>query len=67
MSAVTEQEFQDWLEQPVTQQFRKQIKKEVDRMQDMLLNVGEEDLKELQGRCRASINMLNVEYGDMYE
>ena len=67
MAAVHEQEFLDWLENPVTIQLKKQIRKDVQDMQDMLLNIGEEDLKELQGRCKASINLLNVEYTDLYE
>jgi hypothetical protein len=67
LAAVTEQEFQEWLELPVTKQLKKQIQKDIDNMQAMLLMCDEEDLKELQGRCRASINLLNVEYGDLYE
>jgi DNA-binding transcriptional regulator GbsR (MarR family) len=67
MSAVTEQEFQEWLAHPITVQLKKQIRKDVTDMQEMLMHIGEEDLKELQGRCKASINLLNVEYGDLYE
>lgn len=67
MAAVTREEFEEWLEHPVTVQLKKQIRKDIQDMQDMLLNISEEDLKELQGRCKASINLLNVEYGDLYE
>jgi thiaminase len=64
---ITQQEFNEWLEHPVTSKFRQQIRKDIDFMQDMLIDVSAEDLKELQGRIKASINMYEVSYEDLHE
>jgi L-2-hydroxyglutarate oxidase LhgO len=67
VAAVTREEFQGWLEHPVTVQLKKQIKKDFENMQAMLLSCDEEDLKELQGRCKAALNLLDMEYESLYE
>lgn len=67
MAAVTEQEFKDWLEHPVTVQLKKQMKKDLDMMQGMLIYCGEEDLKGIQNRCQAAIKLIDLEYKDLYE
>lgn len=67
MTAVTRQEFAEWLEHPVTIQMKKQIRKDIENLKEMLLNVSEEDLAQLQGRCAAAINLVNMEYEDLYE
>lgn len=67
MAVVTQQEFDDWLELPVTKQLKKQIRKDIENMKEMLIDAGFDDLKELQGRVKASVNLLNVEYNDLYE
>jgi hypothetical protein len=64
---VTREEFLEWLELPVTKRLRAQIKKDIDHMQLMLVTVDKEDLQELQGRVKASINLLALEYEDLYE
>lgn len=65
--AIPREEFADWLEHPVTKRLKEQIKKDISNMQDMLLTVDEVDLKSLQGRCAASINLVNIEFEDLYE
>ena len=67
MAAVSREEFADWLEHPVTLQMKKQIRKDISDMQDLLLTIGEEDLKEIQGRCKAAINLIDMVYEDLYE
>jgi len=67
LAAVTREEFQEWLEHPVTVQLKKQIRKDISDMQDLLLTIGEEDLKEIQGRCKAAINLLEMDYESLYE
>ena len=67
MSIITEQEFQDWLELPVTKKYKDVIRKEVDKMTDMLIECSEEDLKDIQGRIKASIGILRVTYEDIHE
>ena len=66
MAVCTREEFLEWQKHPVTEQLMKQIKKDVSDMQDMLLHIGEEDLKELQGRAKAAINLINLTYEDLY-
>lgn len=65
MIGITPEEFNNWLELPVTKSLKNQIRRDIDNMKEMLVDVGFDDLKELQGRIRASINLLNVEYGDL--
>ena len=67
MTVVTPQEFLDWLESPVTKALKDRIRKDVAIMQDLLVHTDVDGLKELQGRVKASMNLLNVEYGDLYE
>jgi hypothetical protein len=64
--AVTREEFDQWKEHPVTKRLLRQIQIDVDNMKDMLTDVGLEDLRELQGRCKASVNLLLVEYEDLF-
>jgi len=67
VAALTREEFEEWLKHPATVQLKKQIKRDVENMQVMLLNCDEAELKGIQGRCLASINLLNIEYEDLYE
>lgn len=67
MAAVTREDFQEWLAHPITVQLKKQISKDVENMQQMLLSCEETDLKGLQGRCIAALNLLDMVYEDLYE
>ncbi len=64
---MTKEEFDAWLEHPVTVQMRKMVRKDISRMQDMLLNCSPEDLQGIQGRCIAALGIVNMEYEDLYE
>lgn len=65
--AVTREEFNEWKQLPVTQKLLRQIQEDVDKMKNILVHVGSDDLKEIQGRCKASMNLLNIEYEDLFE
>ena len=65
--SVTREEFEEWKQLAVTKKLMSQIKKDIDNMKDMLTDVGPDDLKELQGRCKASQNLLLVDYEDLFE
>ena len=67
MAAVTREEFAEWQEHPVTKQMKAQIRKDLSDMQDLMLDIAPEDLKELQGRCKAAINLVTLQYEDLYE
>ena len=64
---VTQEEFDNWLESPVTKALKDQIKRDIQRMQDMLIDVDFDNLRELQGRIKASVNLLTVSREDLYE
>lgn len=64
---ATKSEFEEWLENPVTKDLKKQIKKDIENMQGMLLGCDEYDLKGLQGRCAACRNFLEMTYESLYE
>jgi len=65
--AISQTEFDEWKQHPVTKRLLGQIQKDLEQMKDLLMFVPEEDLKHLQGRCAATTNLLLVEYGDLYE
>ena len=65
--AVSRNEFDEWKQHPVTRKLLDQISKDVETMKFMLVSVSQEDLPALQGRCTASINMLGVEYEDLFD
>lgn len=67
MAAITEQEFKEWLENPVTKQFKARIKRDVEEMKILAMDVSTEDLTNLQGRYKVAMNILNIEYEDIYE
>ena len=67
MRAITRDEFLEWVENPVTKALKERIRKDVQILQDMLVHIDLEGLKELQGRVKVSQNFLNVSYGDLYE
>lgn len=67
MAVLTKSEFQNWLENPVTKALKARIKKDIMFMQEMLIEAELEDVKGLQGRCKASINLLDVSYEDLFE
>jgi hypothetical protein len=65
--AVTREEFDEWQQLAVTKRLMGQIQADVDRMKDLLIYTDAEDLSEIQGRCKASLNLLNLEYKDLFE
>ena len=64
---LQQQEFEDWLSHPGTKALKDRIRKDIQFMQDMLIDADLEDVKEIQGRCKASQNLLNIEYEDLHE
>lgn len=64
---ITKQEFDEWQQNSVTVVLKARIRKDIQLMQDMMLTVEEYDLKQLQGRCLASINLLDIQFEDMFD
>ncbi len=64
---LTKNEFQEWLEHPATKKLKERIKLDIEYMKNLLVEVDEDGLKEIQGRCRAAQQILDMEYEDLYE
>lgn len=64
---VSQSEFDEWLENSVTKALKERIRKDISYMQDLLIEVDKEGLEELQGRIKASRNLLEVSREDLYE
>lgn len=67
MRAITEQEFQDWKQNPVTEKLMYILTKEREEMKEGLVYGTYDEEHEVKGRCRAIANIVNIEYGDLYE
>jgi hypothetical protein len=64
---LTREEFEDWLIHPGTKALKDRIKRDVQYMQDMLVDADLDSVREIQGRCKASINLLDINYEDLHE
>lgn len=64
---VSQDEFDEWLENPVTKALKDRIRKDILFMQELLVEVGKDGLEELQGRIKASRNLLEVSREDLYD
>ena len=62
---LTPQEFLEWKELSVTKALMSRLKKDLVYLKDLLTGVSLDDLQNLQGRCKAIENLLNVEYEDL--
>lgn len=67
MSVVTRDEYDQWRQHHVTKALLERVKLDLDQMKDLLIHVDPEDLKDLQGRCKVSLNFINMTYEDLYE
>lgn len=67
MAVLTREEFERWREDAITKKLMQIIQRDIDNMKNMLVGADLEDVKELQGRCRACDNLVKIEYEDLYE
>jgi DNA-binding transcriptional regulator GbsR (MarR family) len=60
---ITEEEFHSWKDSIVTKRLKERIKEDVEYLQNMLLSSDDiESVKELQGRIKSCINLLEVDF-----
>lgn len=66
---VTEQEFQEWTNHPVTQSFFKTLKKErEDLKENIVLGLYEEkEEQQVRGICKSVINIVEMSYEQLSE
>lgn len=62
---ITEEDFKNWLQDPVTITFRKKLKEDIANYQLMLINVLPEELRMLQAHCQAAIKIVEIEWEDL--
>ncbi len=67
MAAVTPVEFEEWLASPTTTQFKKKIKADIEYMKDLLVYCEADQLNNIQGRCQAAQNIIDMKYEDLFE
>lgn len=66
MAVITKEEFEEWIKHPVTERLMGKIKSDVEYMKNILIEAGFSDIKEIQGRIKASQRLLEITYEDMY-
>jgi hypothetical protein len=66
---VTEQEFQEWIVNPVTKAFFKALHNDREFMKEELCrgSIPREEQDEVRGRCNAILQINNVSYEDLVE
>lgn len=65
MAVITREEFSEWLELAATKAVKAQVQADLTRMTEMLYDADESNLKEIQGRCKACMNFLDIAYEDV--
>ena len=64
---ITQQEFLDWVENPVTKALKKSLHNDREYMKEMLVRSNVDNEEEVKGRCSAVLNILNITYEDLVE
>lgn len=67
MRPVTEEEFEEWKQNPVTVKLFKVLKNEREGMKEGLIYDTFENPEEVKGRCRAIAQLLDLSYEDLYD
>ena len=64
---ITQQEFLDWVENPVTKELKKALHNDREYMKEQLVRGNASDEMEIRGRCNAILSLLNLTYEDLAE
>jgi hypothetical protein len=64
---LTQEEFLDWLENPVTKALKKSLTKEREYLKESWCRGNLENEEEVKGRCNAVLAILNITYEDLVE
>jgi hypothetical protein len=64
---ITQQEFLDWVENPVTKALKKALHNDREYMKEQLVRGNASDEMEIRGRCNAILSLLNLTYEDLAE
>mgnify|MGYP003334049496 CR=1 FL=1 len=64
---ITNQEFLEWVENPVTKALKKALYNDREYLKEMLVRGNVDNEEEVKGRCNAVLNILNITYEDLVE
>jgi hypothetical protein len=62
---ITEEDFKNWLQDPVTMTFRKKLKEDIANYQSMLITIDIDELRMVQAHCQAAIKITEIEWEDL--
>ena len=62
---ITEEDFKNWLQDPVTITFRKKLKEDIANYQSMLITIDIDELRMVQAHCQAAIKITEIEWEDL--
>lgn len=64
---VTQDTFDEWKSNPVTQKFLEMLYQDRETMKEGLIYGAYDDESEVKGRCRAIAIILSLQYEDLFE
>jgi small nuclear ribonucleoprotein (snRNP)-like protein len=64
---ITQQEYLDWVEHPVTKALKKSLHNDREYLKEMIVRGNVDNEEEVKGRCNAVLNILNITYEDLVE
>jgi aminoglycoside phosphotransferase len=67
MEPVSQDNFDEWKQHPVTKRLMKMLSTDREAMKEGLVNNAFDDEQEVKGRCRAIALILNLDYEDLFE
>ena len=67
MEPVTEEDFKEWVQSPVTKKFFRILVDEREEMKEGLVNGNYENEEMVKGRCQALALILDIDYKDLYK
>ena len=62
---ITQDDFANWLEHPVTKQLRKKLREDITNYQLMLITVDHGGLEKLQAHTEAALKLSEMEFEDL--
>lgn len=62
---VTQEEYNNWLLDPVTKLFFKTLHKDREELKELWASGGVENEEEVKGRCAAVASILNMDFEDL--
>lgn len=65
MALIRKEDFEVWLENPVTKRLREKLREDIRNYQVMLITIDHPGLEKLQAHCEAAIKLSEIEFEDL--